>query len=113
MIDDSTAHFLLTTIVQSIAAIWAIFFGLFIVFRERILELRGNVQHPRGNVHLDDFIKGFLVLINIYIFLTLFFGIFGFVLFKNIEILSLSVTFFIVTILLLVVYFTQFIIRKL
>ena len=113
MIDDSTARFLLSTIVQSIAAIWAIFFGLFLAFRDRILELRNKIKHPKGKIHLDDYIKGFLIVINIFIFLTLVFGILAFLFFRDDGLINLTVFFFILSIGSLVIYFIQFIMRHL
>ncbi len=112
MVDDVTARFLLTTIVQSMAAIWAIFFGLFIVFREMILNRRERVNNPIGRIHLDDRVKIFLLITNVLIFASIFFGSLGLFFFKDDGLINLTVFFSILSIVLLVSYFTYFIVKK-
>jgi hypothetical protein len=112
MLNNDTAQWLLSTIVQSMAAIWALFFGLFIVLREMILDRRQQINDPRGNIHLSDNVKIFLCSINIWIFSSILFGILGLYFFRDEGLIVLTVLFAVFSIMVLVVYFTHYIIKK-
>jgi len=53
MISDQTAYWLLSTLVQAMAAIWAIFFGLFIALRGMMINLKEKYEKkPKGKRYI-------------------------------------------------------------
>jgi hypothetical protein len=121
--DDGTIHWLISAIIQSMATIWAIIFGLtlglheFLDRKKKQFEERhpdktistnyGEIKIARYRISTED--KVLLLLMNLTMPLSIFSGIFSMIFFRNDFLIYSAVLFALISIILLMIYITLWI----
>jgi sterol desaturase/sphingolipid hydroxylase (fatty acid hydroxylase superfamily) len=119
--DNNTAYWLISSLIQSMAAIWAIIFGLVLGLHEflerRLQELRkeeqkiSNIITHQLKYRISTSNKILLLLMNVTLFLSLVSGILALVLFRSDFLIYSQIVFSVVSIFLLVIIISLWILH--
>jgi len=102
IMDNQTAYWLLSAIIQGLGAIWAIFFGISIAVRSYIKGVRKKIP----NMRFRRSEKWYLISVNLITATSIITGLLGLVYFRNDGLIYISLFTAITSIIMLASYLT-------